>query len=161
MAERSDSRNSPGSPMDPGLTLRFPSVARRIVSQHEQLDTFSALVRSSVERGSLRRARRAFTSFRDALDAHVTMEDQTFFPAIHGLNPALGPDLEPLVGDHADFRLRMDDLHEQLARGSVEEFSRAFDDFCIDFSRHEAREEKIVAHADRATSRSRGSMNLG
>ena len=149
MAECSE-RKPRGSAMDPGLTLRFPSVARRIVSQHEQLDTFSTLVRSSIESGSLRSARTAFTSFCDALDAHITMEDQTFFPAIHGLNPALAPHLTQLIDDHASFRLRMDELHEQLARGSGEEFSRAFDQFCADFSRHEAREEKIVARTTRS-----------
>ena len=150
MAEPQCPRERRGAWTDSGLKLRFPSIARRIVSQHEQLDMFAAMVSSSVEGGSLRSARRAFTSFAAALESHISLEDQTFFPALRGLSPSLGPSLAQLIAEHAGFRQRLDDLHELLARGSAEEFRRGFDGFCSDFAQHEVREERIVAGATRS-----------
>ena len=150
LAEPSYPRERRGAQTDSGLKLRFPSLARRIASQHEQLHTLAAMVSSSVERGSLRSARLAFTSFSAALESHMTLEDQTFFPAIRGLSPSLAPHLAQLIAVHAGFRQRLDDLHELLARGSAEEFRRGFDGFCSDFAQHEVREERIVAGATRS-----------
>jgi hypothetical protein len=139
-----DSRTTSGGGIDAGLELRLQSVLRRIQSQHEQLRIFAEVVASSVLAGSLRRARLGFMSFSDALDAHVTMEDRTVFPAVRGLVPELAPDLTQLVADHARFRDCLDALHDLLARGSAEDFSSDFASFRDEFAAHEAREERIL-----------------
>ena len=97
--------------------------------------------------GSLPSARVTFASFSDALESHITLEEQSFFPAIRGLRKSLGPQLAQLTVDHDRFRQRLEDLHELLARGSAEEFIVVFDEFCDDFAWHEVREERIVAEA--------------
>jgi hypothetical protein len=137
----------PGGRVDAGLGLRLQSVLRRIESQHEQLRTFADVVDSSVASGSLRSARLGFMSFSDALDAHITMEDQTVFPAVRGLTPEAAPDLTQLIADHARFRHRLDALHDLLARGSAEEFDSDFSAFRDEFATHEAREEGILRRA--------------
>ena len=151
MTDRSDQRGprEAAKEIDPGLAMRFPSVVRRVVSQHQQLEAFADQVRTATQAGTLRTARSAFVSFSDALGAHIDLEDQTVFPAIHGLNPPLTPQLSALVADHERFRALLDDLHDMLARGSAEEFARAFDSFLSDFASHEQREEQVVSQARR------------
>ena len=153
MAERRDPR-SPGVRPDhagllnePGLVLRMSSGTRRIFGQHRQLEDFSGMVASSLAGGSLRSTRLAFTRFRDALEAHITVEDQMFFPAVRGMRPGLDADLAQLVLEHARFREHLEELHELLAKGSAEAFGESFGDFRADFAQHEAREEQIISAA--------------
>ena len=153
MAERRDPRSPGARPDDagllsePGLLLRMSSDTRRMFGQHRQLEDFSGLVASALAGGSLRSARLAFTRFRDALEAHITVEDQMFFPAVRGLRPGLDAHLAQLVREHARFREHLDELHELLAKGSAEAFGKSFGDFREDFAQHEAREEQIISAA--------------
>ena len=129
----------------PGLRLRMRGEVRRLSTQHEQLDTFAQMVAAGLERQSLHAARIAFTRFRDALEAHVTLEDRIFFPALRGLRPALDADLADLVRQHDGFRAELEALHDLLASGSAEAFEESFQGFCDSFAEHEAREERILA----------------
>jgi hypothetical protein len=130
---------------EPGLDLRIAAETKRIFGQHEQLRSFFELVRDGLKRRSLQAARLAFTRFRDAIEAHMDVEDKSYFPALRGLRPHLAPQLAQLVLDHARNREELEELHELLARGSAEEFSHRFAAFCDAFAEHEAREEALGA----------------
>lgn len=136
-----------GEVSQPGLDLRIASETKRIFGQHSQLRLFFEMVRESLQRGSLQSARIAFTRFRDALEAHIDVEDHQFFPALRGLKPHLAASLAQLVRDHARYRQILDELHEMLARGSAEEFNAGFGKLCDDFAQHEAREESLTGIA--------------
>lgn len=141
-------RRSPsGTPglTQPGLALRVASETRRVFGQHARLENFFDMVAEALQRGSLQTARIAFTRFRDALEAHIDVEDKSFFPALRGLRPHLAPQLAQLVMDHARYRECLEELHDLLARGSAEEFSRTFTEFCDEFAVHESREESLWA----------------
>lgn len=131
----------------PGLDLRINSETRRIFGQHHQLRSFFELVQDAFARGSLQAARLAFTRFRDAIEAHIDVEDSSWFPALRGLRPHLAPQLAQLVQDHARYREVLEELYDLLARGSAEEFGRKFTALCDDFAGHEAREEALAAFA--------------
>jgi hemerythrin-like domain-containing protein len=128
---------------EPGLDLRISSETRRMLGQHSQLHTFFDLVREGLERGSLQAVRLAFTRFRDAIEAHMDVEDNAYFPALRGLRPHLAPQLAQLVLDHARSREEIEEMYELLARGSAEEFRDRFSAFCDAFASHEAREEAL------------------
>ena len=146
-------RSPPRSPLDPdpfqepGLARQIPRRARRVIAGHQQLETFSEFVRSAVEAGSLHNARLSFMRLCDALDAHITVEDQHFFPAMRGLRPELAPDLGQLIREHAEFRITMDALRDLLAQGSAEAFATQFEEFCDTVADHELREERIIGRA--------------
>jgi hypothetical protein len=127
-----------------GLDLRIASETRRMLGQHDQLRAFFELVQDGLQRGSLQSTRLAFTRFRDAIEAHIDVEDSSWFPALRGLRPHLAPQLSQLVLDHARYREELEDLWDLLARGSAEEFSAGFTHFCDDFATHEAREESLA-----------------
>jgi hypothetical protein len=133
----------------PGLRLRMSHEARRISSQHRQLDSLFALVADAVTRGAPREARDAFVRFGDALDAHVSLEDELYFPALRGLRPALADDLAALEQEHRAFREQTDALRrlfdtaydsESLARceAPLERLVSAVEN-------HEGREELLIA----------------
>ncbi len=147
MAERSDSRRPSDPASEPGLTLQISRRARRVIAGHEQLLTFCELVRDWVEQGSLQNARLSFMRLCDALEAHFTVEDQHFFPAMRGLKPVLAPELVYLIREHSDLRIAMDELRDLLARGSAEAFASDFKEFCDALADHEVREERIIEGA--------------
>jgi hypothetical protein len=141
---RPDSRSRGPSDPEHGLHLRVASETRRILGQHGQLHSFFGLVQDGLARGSLQSTRLAFTRFRDAIEAHIDVEDSSYFPALRGLRPHLAPRLAQLVLDHARYREELEEQWDLLARGSAEEFSARFTHFCDDFALHEGREEALA-----------------
>jgi len=134
-----------GAGSEPGVQWRMQGEARRISSQHRQLELFYGMLEEALERGALQGARVAFVRFRDALDAHITLEDQVFFPALHGLSPELGPQLTGFVREHEAMRRQLDQLQDLLAEGAVESCVRELDAFAERIADHERREERLLA----------------
>jgi iron-sulfur cluster repair protein YtfE (RIC family) len=143
----SDEENHTAVIAQPGLRLRLRNETLRLSTQHRQLNTFFEMVVADLGRGSLQRARASFVRFRDALEAHLTLEDQVFFPAMRGLRPELAEPLTRLVEDHTRFRAELETLHELLATGSAEAFASQFDDLAGRVAKHERYEEEVLSSA--------------
>ncbi|MBW2274851.1 MAG: hemerythrin domain-containing protein [Deltaproteobacteria bacterium] len=125
----------------PGLRLRMLQEARRIVSQHRQLDVFQEKVAQALEQGDPARVLELFTHFREALEAHIRMEEVTHFPALHGLHPNWDAQLTELVREHQTFRTSLAETAESLRRGQLESFKRSYQAFLRTLTAHEAAEE--------------------
>lgn len=134
-----------GAMKQPGLRLRLRSGAERLSAQHRQLNTFFEMVLAAIDRHSLSGARTSYVRFRDALEAHLSLEDEVLFPALRGLRPELDETLTSLVLEHKRFRTQLERLHELLALGSAESFGREFEDFTEEVAQHERREESLLA----------------
>jgi len=131
-------------PRQPGLRLRVGREARRISSQHRQLDTFYQMVVQSLSNGPAARARAEFLRFHDALDAHFTVEERIHFPALHGLRPDLDRELAELVEDHRAFRQQLEAMARQLEVGDLAGCSAQLDRFVVELASHEGREEQMA-----------------
>ena len=127
----------------PGLKLRVSAEGRRISSQHRQLDAIFARVEAALERGAERDARDALERFRDAWDAHTSLEDGFYFPALRGLRPELGPRLDALSAEHERFREAIE--HVEAVFGDAEARADSLARFVTDISEHERREEVLLA----------------
>ncbi len=125
-----------------GLTLRMGREASRISSQHRQLDEHCDVVRAALARGDAHTARRAFERFLDALEAHLSLEETLYFPALHGLAPVLGAELAELVRQHDGVRASMDGVRSQLA-GELASEAR-LDAAVAELRAHEQREEELI-----------------
>lgn len=151
MADHGTPRGRDGSQppdfVEPGLAMRLSQETGRISRQHRRLSSLSEMVAAALATGSLRNARLAFTRFRDAIEAHIAVEEQLFFPAVRGFQPSLAPVLSQLIAEHVRFAAVMEDLYDLLAKGSAEEFQQGFEALQVDFAVHEAKEEKLVAKA--------------
>lgn len=128
----------------PGLRMRVAQESRRISSQHRQLDVLYALVAEALVRGDRAAAGQSFTRFKDALDAHMALEDELYFPALHGLEPQLEAELVGLAADHRRFRTELGRLERSFDAAQLGEAQGALHDFAEGFAAHEQREEELT-----------------
>jgi hemerythrin-like domain-containing protein len=133
-------------PMDqPGLRVRMGAERRRISSQHRQLDAIYGRVEAAIAKGAFPEAREALGRFRDAWEAHTSLEDGFYFPALRGLRPAVGAQLEALSAEHARSMQQLAELEalvEQQDRAALE---AALERFVAHLADHEGREERLLA----------------
>lgn len=131
-------------PMETGLRHRARRVARQISTQHRHLNPlFEALEQSTAERDGAR-ARAAFERFKDAIDAHFSLEDEFFFPALHGLCPGRSGELSGLSRDHERLLGELVSVNEALGRDDFDSAHRTLGVFATTLSAHESREEQLV-----------------
>jgi len=132
-----------------GLEKRIAFEARRISSQHRQLDAFHELVARALEAGDPTAVLAAFTRFRDALEAHFAMEDDVFFPALHGLRPELESELTALVQQHHALRAQLVRVQELFDAERIGDGGRVLDAMVDVLIEHETREERLQAGVQR------------
>lgn len=133
------------NPAEPGLRMRLRRVLRQIEAQHRHLrPIFEALVEARGS-GSPGAVRTAFDHYREAIDAHFELEEQFFFPALHGLVRDARDDLEALTSDHERFLGELTSMADALQSGAGERFEEILAAFTERLRDHEVREEKIVA----------------
>jgi len=130
---------------EPGLALRMQRERRVISAQHRQLDDFHARLAAALDALDAAAAQTTFRRFSDALEAHLALEDGFYFPALRGLRPALGPDLEALAEEHQVFRERLAALAPLVEAGRCEACLRPLERLAGDLADHEGREEGLLA----------------
>lgn len=134
-----------GGSADSGLRLRMRGEERRISSQHKQLEELFERVLETVRRSSPRQGLGDFLLFATVLEAHMSVEEDIYFPAFHGLRGDIGAELEALMRDHDRLRRRLDEVREIL-RGDDPTASRhALDELAADIDQHEETEEALIA----------------
>jgi hypothetical protein len=79
------------------------------------------------------------------MEAHFALEDEVFFPALHGLRPQFAESLEALSREHAGFSETLRKLGVDLEASGVESFQSGFEAYSEILAAHERREEQIVA----------------
>ena len=130
----------------PGLRLRLAHEARRVAAQHDAIDAFEREVRAAFEGGAEPAIERSLRSLERALAAHFAIERDVHFPALHGLAPALAPELRALEQEHRHF---LEDLARLLADrdAPVSSRLRAFSTLTEALQRHEDREEALLGRS--------------
>jgi hypothetical protein len=130
-----------------GLEKRLEFEARRISSQHRQLDAFHEMVARAIEGGDPSAVLAAFMRFRDALEAHFAMEDEVFFPALHGLRPELEGELTALIQEHRGYRAQLERVQAHFDGEQIAEGGRVLEAMVEALIAHETREERLQAAA--------------
>jgi iron-sulfur cluster repair protein YtfE (RIC family) len=134
-----------GNGEQPGLALRMQRERRVISAQHRQLDDFYHRVASAVHGDQPDAARAAFARFADALEAHLALEDGLYFPALRGLRPALGSDLEALCDEHQRLREALAGVARLIDAGTCAQCAAPLERLAGDIAEHEGREEGLLA----------------
>jgi iron-sulfur cluster repair protein YtfE (RIC family) len=137
------------APSDRGLAQRMQRETGRISSQHRQLDDFHVAVSAALARGDAAGACTAFERFADALEAHLSLEDEFYFPALHGLARELAPELAALAEEHAALRTGMRSVADCLKAASLDACVIALAGWITELSAHERREEALLARIQR------------
>ena len=137
-------------PMETGLRFRLKRAARQIGEQHRDLDKICLELGEAIEDGAVNDALDSFQRYCSVVAAHFNLEEGVFFPAIHGLHPEQGDELESLSRDHGEFSKELQQMAEQMLRSGVEAFANSFQTHLQALAAHEAREEQLVSKlADR------------
>ena len=134
-----------GKPGDAGLRTQMRGEERRIESQHERLDSLCRELYWRIDKDGPTHAIGECLLFITALDAHMTMEEDVFFPVLYGLRADLGPELEVLVDEHAEFRVEVAEIKDKLRANDREGVRMALDLFARRISEHERVEEELLA----------------
>jgi hypothetical protein len=140
-------RSSAGFRDHSGAAVRAHAArrGRQTSDQHRLLEDAFDRVSLAFSKASLNETRNSYLQLRAALEAHIALEDQVFFPTLRGVEPALTSELERLSEDHARVRVELERLYDLLAEGSREAFSVEFTRFRASVEAHEKREEDVFA----------------
>jgi hemerythrin superfamily protein len=131
--------------METGLRFRLKRAARQIGKQHRHLDRICLKLGEAIADGAIDHARDAFERYCSAVEAHFTLEDEVFFPAIHGLHPEQSGELESLSRDHVEFSEQLRRMAEQMAQAGLEAFAKSFQVYAQTLASHEGREEQLLS----------------
>ena len=134
-----------GTAQSGGLAARVRHEALRIAAQHHQLDEFHAVFEDALARGDLSSARVTFANFAGALEAHFSLEEEFYFPALHGYRRDLTSELARLCHEHAALRTGVAQLTEELARGEFAACKLELEAWVAQLLAHERSEEALMA----------------
>ena len=134
-----------GTAQGAGLAARVRREALRIAAQHHQLDEFHAVFEDALARGDVSRARVSFANFGGALEAHFSLEEEFYFPALHGYRRDLAGELARFSHEHAALRTGMAQLTQQLARGQLAACKLELEAWVAQLLAHERLEEALLA----------------
>jgi len=118
---------------------------RRIESQHQRLDSLCRELYWRIDKDGPTHAISEFLLFITALDAHMTMEEDVFFPVLYGMRADLGPEFEALVDEHAEFRIEAAEIKDRLQANDREGARVALELLARRISVHERVEEELLA----------------
>jgi hypothetical protein len=127
-----------------GLRHRVRRLVEQIAAQHRQLGALRSEIDSAFARGAHQDAGRSLTRFRAVLSAHFELEQDVFFPALHGLEPSRKRDLEALEQEHADLLAQVESVLAGVESERQADCAERFRS-CLDRLRgHEQFEEELV-----------------
>lgn len=133
------------APQGGGLQRRVRREAQRIEAQHRQLDQFHAVLEDALARSDLAGTQLALARFLEALEAHFSLEEEFYFPALHGHDARLQGALAELVRDHEAMREAFADVRSSLRRGELAPASAPLRAWLGRLGEHERREESLLA----------------
>jgi hypothetical protein len=130
---------------DRGLRHRLQRGARRVADQHQAIrDLYRALTEDLLERPK-KAVRSGFDRYRLALTAHFDLEEQIFFPAVHGADPGQSAQLRQLIDSHARMRTELEHIADSIDSLPTDEFSRRLVGFSTILASHEQQEECLLS----------------
>jgi hypothetical protein len=131
-------------PMIRGLRFRIQRAARKMAEQHQHIHGILRDFDHALADADLPRLGEIFESYRSALEAHFSLEEEVFFPGLHGLQPQHSAELDALSEDHATFAAELERLADALGQQPLARFERGFRELVGDLAQHERQEERIV-----------------
>ena len=127
-----------------GLQLRLRRAKRQIGIQHEHLRSLYVSLADCIAKGRTAQVQDVARQLLGAMEAHFSLEDGVFFPAVYGLHPDRARDLNELMREHEKYRSLLVRLCEDLTAGGLEAFAKGYQEFSASIADHEDREERLI-----------------
>jgi iron-sulfur cluster repair protein YtfE (RIC family) len=128
-----------------GLRLRLRRALRQMEAQHQRLRPLYHELARALEYQDLAGIRQRLEQYRNALDAHFSLEDDVLFPALQGLEPGCTPELVDLSREHGRFIEGLGELQEMLAAQFGRPVAERIEGLQTALVSHERREEAVLA----------------
>ncbi len=90
----------------------------------------------------------AFEELRDALDVHLSAEEDLYFPAIWSLRPEHDALLKTFIQAHTRFRAILGDVAKRMEGGEIVQAAAALGKLDEAFAAHEGQEEELLRSID-------------
>jgi hypothetical protein len=117
-----------------------------MADQHRHLRVIYAELSEALAGATgLPETRQRFARYREAVEAHFSLESDTFFPAVRGLHADWGAALEELDRAHDRLRESLAAMERRIQWDAGGSLTRALSDFAGELRDHEAREEGLLA----------------
>jgi iron-sulfur cluster repair protein YtfE (RIC family) len=118
-------------------------VEKKVANAHRKLDallseTLSVLCEDAPG------GREAFEDLRDAIEAHMSLEEDLYFPTICAVRPEHEEQIQSFIHGHKRFSELLGELAVLTEGGQIGEASRKLGEFGEAFSGHEDREERLL-----------------
>ena len=130
--------------MDAGLQLRLRRARRQIESQHSHLHTLYESLARAIAKGRVERVRETGAQLLAAIEAHFSLEDGVFFPAVRSLHPQHGEELYELVREHERYRKKLMGMLGDLGTDGLDSFAAGYRELATSVADHESREERLI-----------------
>ena len=146
--------------IDSGLRLRMRGEERRISSQHKQLGDLFERTLDAVDAIGPRKAIGDFLLFQTALEAHMSVEEDIYFPALHGLRNDAREELGELVEEHEEIRISLNNVKYLMTKSIEQDARLALAELAKRIGRHENQEEDLLARITEGPVASYGHTDL-
>jgi hypothetical protein len=124
-------------------------VLKKIAEEHRALDRMFASAHALLEGdGPVLQARDAFEELREALDAHLSAEENLYFPTIWALRPEFKGRLRAFIRAHHHFRGLIEEIVGLMESHETEEATHVLGQLRHEFGRHEGGEEDTLRSLD-------------
>jgi hemerythrin superfamily protein len=135
---------------DSGLRYRLRRVARQIGDQHRSIGEIFRVLCCAVADRTKSEAAESLHRYREAVCAHFDLEEEVFFPAIHGLEMTRAHELRDLLRAHEHFRQELDNLADDFEETPPEDFQERLCQLDELLTIHEGVEEKLLRQLNEA-----------
>lgn len=113
--------------------------------EHSELDQLIEVLVEACGGGSGAAASAALEELAEAMQGHLAVEEEVYFPLVEHLRPELGVTLQGVRQAHGVMLGQLDQLREQLAGGELEEAGRLLGTLLDLFRSHEVIEGQLIS----------------
>jgi iron-sulfur cluster repair protein YtfE (RIC family) len=120
-------------------------VFERWWEEHSELDQLVQGLREALESGSRFRASEALEDLGVALDSHLAIEEDVYFPLLQQLVPETASGIQAALEAHVEIRAELDRMRSELTRLDLPTVEAALDRLLRRFEEHERQESRMIA----------------
>ena len=120
------------------------SISETLGEEHRHCDGLFAAAEAAVDAGAWEEAAARLAEFREALESHLTLEEERLFPALEAVEPnAQGP-TGVMRQEHRHMRALAEELGQALAARDRERYLGAAETLLVLMQQHNAKEEHVL-----------------
>jgi hemerythrin superfamily protein len=135
----------------PGLRKRIDHEATGIAHQHRLLRELFDELAKALDDGSRPRCQKLVSRLRSAVRAHFLLEEDVVFPALRGLRPEVGPQVEALSDGHEQLWSELERLESSMEEANLDETATQFASLRQNLGSHEAAEEALLSGGEKTS----------